>query len=157
MADSAAKWSRLAALSAWQWRVMVLTPVVLLATWLRLRFRGYRAAMAAVRIAPSRKLQGEEALEVARETAFALAAAIKYGPWRPRCLLRSLMLAHFLGRRGIGCEVRIGLPAGQSHSGSGAEPGFSAHAWVEYSGVVLNDADDVATRFIPFESPLGGL
>ena len=84
-----------------------------------------------------------------------MAAAVRYGPWRPRCLLRSLTLARYLGRRGIACEVRIGLPAEQGGAAPGADLDFSAHAWVEYDGVVLNDRDDVAALYAPFDLPSG--
>jgi hypothetical protein len=156
--DTASKWSRLAGFSAWQWRVLLSTPSVLFATWLRLRLRGYRAALAAARPVRPPGLTGQEAQKVARDTAFALAVATKYGPWWPRCLLRSLALAHLLGRRGIAAEVRIGLPVERStRDSSGAGPDFPAHAWVEFDGVVLNDRDDVASRFTPFEAPPGRL
>ena len=158
MTDTAAKCSRLARLSLWQWRVLLSTPALLQTTWLRLRLRGYRGALAAAQPARPGGPGRQEALEVARDTAYAVAVAIKYVPWQPRCLLRSLVLARFLARKGIACDVRIGLPAGQSGPYSpGAEPGFLAHAWVEYDGVVLNDRDDVAARFTPFDAPLGKL
>lgn len=132
------------------------TPAVLLATWLRLRIRGYRGALAAAQPARQGESGKGEALEIARDTALAVAVAMKYGPWRPRCLLRSLVLVRFLARKGIACDVRIGLPADQpGRDLPGEEPGFSAHAWVECDGVVLNDRDDVAARFTPFDAPLG--
>jgi hypothetical protein len=155
VAEAAAKWSRLAALTAWQWRVLLTAPFVLLATWVSLHHSGYRATLAGTRPAQPSGVARDEELGVARDTALALAAAIKFGPWRPRCLLRSLALARLLGRRGIACEVCIGLPAGQGGPVPGAGPDFSAHAWVEYDGVVLNDRDDVAARFLPFDAPSG--
>jgi len=55
------------------------------------------------------------------------------------CLSRSLALAWMLRGRGVAADVRIGAKA----SGE-----FAAHAWVEHAGVALNDAPDVADRFL---------
>lgn len=152
MAELSTGWPKLAALSAWQWRVLLMSPFLLPATWLRLHRRGFRATLAGTRPTAPSGLDEEAQLALARDTAYALAAAVKYGPWRPRCLLRSLTLAGLLGRKGIPCELRIGLPAGQSVLTAGGKLDFTAHAWVECGGVVLNDREDVAAAFIPFES-----
>ncbi|WP_286194739.1 lasso peptide biosynthesis B2 protein [Synechococcus sp. CCY 0621] len=62
------------------------------------------------------------------------------------CLSRSLCLQWLLRRRGIPADLRLGvqLDAGQ----------LQAHAWVEVAGHPVNDAQDVAERFLPFEQPL---
>jgi hypothetical protein len=74
-----------------------------------------------------------------------------YQPWA-NCLKQSLVLWILLRFQGIISELRIGV---QRESNK-----FSAHAWVEYQGVVLNDTDDVHQRFHafdrPFEQPVGG-
>lgn len=59
------------------------------------------------------------------------------------CLTRSLVLQWLLRRRGVLTDLRIGvqLSNGQLH----------AHAWVELAGHPLNDAPDVAERFLPLE------
>lgn len=148
-------WSRLATLSAWQWRVLLTAPLVLLATWLSLRVRGYRATLDRARPVHASGFDRQAELQIARETAYALSAAIKYGPWRPRCLLRSLALMRYLGRRGISSSLRIGLPSGQAALNPDSAPGFSAHAWVERDGIVVNDRDDVAAAYSPFDVPPG--
>lgn len=130
---------------------MLTAPVALLATWTSLRVSGYRATLARTRPVGTSGLTRDEELNFARDTALALAAAIKYGPWRPRCLLRSLTLARCLGRRGILCSLRIGVPVEQAGPGPAAAPDFSAHAWVEYDGVVLNDREDIAGEYTAFD------
>ena len=155
MVEAAARLSRLAALSPWQWRVLLTLPFILLITWLRLRLKGYRATLARTRPARLSGLGADAQLALARDTALAFAAAVKFGPWLPRCLLRSLALAGLLGRKGIPCVVRIGVPAGQSVLTADGKLDFTAHAWVECGGVVLNDREDVAVQFIPLEAGSG--
>ena len=46
-------------------------------------------------------------------------------PSDPRCLIRAIVLARVLARRGIGSRVVVGV-----HSA----PEFTAHAWVEHRG-----------------------
>jgi len=89
-------------------------------------------------------------MSLAKDTAYALAVAVKYGPWRPLCLLRSLTLGWFLGRKGIPFEVKIGVPGGKVGTGQLGKPDFTAHAWVEHNGVVLNDKEDVASEYAAF-------
>jgi hypothetical protein len=69
------------------------------------------------------------------EYAVALAAALY--PGRARCLERSLTLFDFARRAGI--------PVTYHH---GVQPlPFAAHAWVEYEGRVINDADEHVITF----------
>lgn len=53
-------------------------------------------------------------------------------PLRPKCLHRSLVLHHWLRQQGINAQLEIGWG------------GKIGHAWVTYSGVVLNDRADIA-------------
>jgi hypothetical protein len=54
-------------------------------------------------------------------------------PADSRCLVRSCVLSALLARRGIGSVLVIGVVS---------EPTFTAHAWVECSGVPLLDPGD---------------
>ena len=54
-------------------------------------------------------------------------------PSDPRCLIRSVVLARLLARRGIGSRLVIGVRA---------VPEFTAHAWVEHLGSPLLPAGD---------------
>ena len=61
-------------------------------------------------------------------------------PWA-RCLQRSLALFWWLKSRGIGAELHIGVRKEGDQ--------LTAHAWLEYQGIVLNDRQDVAAAFTP--------
>ena len=73
-------------------------------------------------------------------------SAARYAPGPVTCLTRSLLLRWLLRRRGIASDLRIGVQLVQGR--------LDAHAWVEYEGVPINDAPDVAQRFAAFTEPL---
>lgn len=56
----------------------------------------------------------------------AVSRALRIGPWRPRCLTRSLVLYRLLRMQGAPAQLMIGLP---SHASE-----WDAHAWVELDG-----------------------
>lgn len=56
----------------------------------------------------------------------AVSRGLRVGPWRPRCLLRSLVLYRMLRAQGDVAELVIGL--------KGRAVGSDAHAWVELAG-----------------------
>jgi hypothetical protein len=151
--DVRGKWRQLGSLTGWQWYVLLASPLVLLLTWVRLRSGGYGKTLAWLRQGGKSVPETAPVPGLARDTAYALAVSIKYGPWRPKCLVRSMALGRFLGRKGIPFELKIGVPAGQPVNGVGGTPDFNAHAWVEYGGVVLNDKADIANEFSAFEEP----
>ena len=68
--------------------------------------------------------------------------AIGYNYLWTNCLKQSLVLWILLRSQGIISELRIGIQRSTK---------FSAHAWVEYQGIVLNDTDDVHQRFQAFD------
>lgn len=53
----------------------------------------------------------------------AVDGTLRFGPWRPRCLVRALVLYEMLHEAGVVADLVIGLPA--------SAPGIDAHAWVE--------------------------
>ncbi|HSH95784.1 MAG TPA: lasso peptide biosynthesis B2 protein [Roseimicrobium sp.] len=63
------------------------------------------------------------------------------------CLTHSLVLWLMLRRRGVAAEIRIGTQYDSAHR-------FSAHAWVEWEGLILNDSQDVGIRYAPFQRPV---
>lgn len=72
----------------------------------------------------------------------ATARVMRYS-WLPgNCLSRSLALLWLLRRNGHDADLRLGV--------SLAGGAFAAHAWVELEGRVLNDRQDVTTRYAPF-------
>jgi len=124
------------------------TPLVALS----LAFFGYRRTHAAMSRWPrpraSRLSNESDRLARAKSAARVVGIAAASGPVRASCLRRSLLLWWLLRREGIESVVRVGVQP----SGDGA---LDAHAWVEYLGRPLNDTDDVAERFFPFERDFG--
>ena len=59
------------------------------------------------------------------------------------CLPRALALRTMLARRGVESTLRIGVCK--------TPDGLEGHAWLEIGGNVIDDAPDVATRFVPLE------
>jgi hypothetical protein len=154
---------KLMQLSAWQWRVLLGSVFVLPLFYFRLRLAGFKKALDWAHSSGTARsgLSQEDELALAKHTAYAVDVAAKYSFWAPNCLTRSLALGWFLGRRKIPFEIRIGVPGrkdnwGQSNNSDPnyPAPAFTAHAWVESSGVVLNDKEDIADEFNPFESGL---
>jgi len=109
-------------------------PVTVLALKLRGMGREVLAAPPAVRppsgaVAPAR-------------IAHLVAIAARHGLARGNCLSQSLTLSRLLRAHGHGGQLRIGARRGAT--------GLEAHAWVEHDGRPLNDAADVAQRYVPF-------
>ena len=70
-----------------------------------------------------------------------------YAPFVGTCMAESLALWYLLRRRHIDAVFRLGV---RTLTGR-----FESHAWVEYAGIVLNDAQNVAAIYEPFD--LSGL
>jgi drug/metabolite transporter (DMT)-like permease len=71
------------------------------------------------------------------------------GTLRASCLRRSLLLWWLLRHDGIEAVLRVGVNRDGGR--------LQAHAWVEYLGRPLNDVEDIARRFLPFERDFGTL
>jgi hypothetical protein len=156
LANTAERWRKLRQLKPGQWTVLLASLLMLPLTSFRLRSRGYRQTLQWVSppVASTSGLAPADEAVVAKDTAFAVGVAAKYGIWRPRCLSRSLALGWFLRRRGIPFDIRIGVPDKAGVRGGGA-PDFSAHAWVEHRGVVLNDRENIEEEFRTFKAGEG--
>ncbi len=72
--------------------------------------------------------------------------AARYSLLWSNCLKKSLVLWFLLRRQGILSQLRIGV---QRDNGE-----FKAHAWIEYSGMVLNDSPYVHQEFAVFANPI---
>jgi hypothetical protein len=84
-------------------------------------------------------------VDEARQVARWLNRAADYGVFRPLCLVRSVALCRLLEARGIrGGVIRVGVRV--------AGGGFAAHAWVEYDGQVLGDAEAHVATFAELSS-----
>ncbi len=97
--------------------------------------RELRDVMAVLR----REAPADRADSVAvRRAAYRLASAVQRTlrplPIDSRCLMRSLVLARMLSRRGVGATLVVGVRVA---------PDFGAHAWVEYRGRALLPPLDV--------------
>ncbi|HVJ67195.1 MAG TPA: lasso peptide biosynthesis B2 protein [Caulifigura sp.] len=126
-------------------RLLVLRAGVLLAIvgW-ALRLRGFRKTVATFRCSPLKSQSNSDdesaQLEI-RHVSQAVKAAARNGIREPNCLRSSLVLNYLLRRRGYDSQLRIGVRR-EGHK-------FEAHAWVELHDRVVNDTQDVATRFTP--------
>ena len=81
-------------------------------------------------------------LPEARRLALALVRAARFGVFRPQCLVRSLALSRMLTAHGIaGGLIRVGVRRKDGE--------FLAHAWVEFAGETLGDADEHVGSFVP--------
>ena len=81
-------------------------------------------------------------LPEARRLALAMVRAAQFGVFRPQCLARSLALSRMLAAHGIdGGLIRVGVRRKDGE--------FLAHAWVEFAGETLGDADEHVGSFVP--------
>lgn len=78
-----------------------------------------------------------------RKTVRLVEAAGRHGPYRAKCLPKSLTLWWLLRRQGIESQLCFGARKNARR--------MEAHAWVEFEGTPLNDSADVRERFKPFE------
>jgi len=144
--------AKLRALTFAEWRLLawslLATPIVTSS----LALFGYRRTHAALSRWPRPRPRSfaDEAARLVRATSAARMVAIVAGsgPIRATCLRRSLLLWWLLRRDGIETVVKVGVQRGERGA-------LDAHAWVEYRGGPLNDTDDVAERFLPFERNFG--
>ena len=65
------------------------------------------------------------------------------------CLERSVVLVRLMRHHGLLPELQIGVHLGDDNS-------LSAHAWVEYEGVPINDRTDIGDSFniVPLQDAL---
>lgn len=109
-----------------------------------LRVAGFRRVYAW--LARSKRAAFLPAPSVPQATVRMVDLAAHYSPFRPNCLVRSLTLWWLLLRQGIESDLRIGVRK------QGEE--FTAHAWVEGQGMVLNDQADIAGHYAAFDGQL---
>jgi hypothetical protein len=118
-----------------------------------LRTRGYKKTQAWLQkrlesrniSAPDTGSRGE----LVHKTCRMVRAAEHYGLTRCTCLEESLALWYLLGRQSIRSRIRIGVRKGAGK--------FEAHAWVEYEGGALNQAEELHRHYAPFENELDNL
>lgn len=123
------KLRRWQALEPWE-RLLLLRLLWLLpATWLALRYVGFRRAQRLAEIRPHLGAAGANVpdFEYAERCARLTEIAARHGLYRANCLHQSLALCRVLCRRGLPAKIRIGVK-------SALQP-FEAHAWVEIDGI----------------------
>jgi hypothetical protein len=131
------------------WRTVTLLPLISLS----LRARGFNKTKEALqkKLPPnlSRKTVKNIAQEMAQKTCRMVRAGAHYGLGQPTCLVESLALWHLLQSQGIPAQLRIGVRKSSEK--------FEAHAWVEYEGVALNQADKQHQHYSAFDSGFSDL
>lgn len=127
-------------------RLLLQAILLLPAVAFAVRLLGFRRTYAALeRRAPALE-SGLSEREVDERVWWArrlLQLALRWGPYRPNCLQRSVVLWWLLRQQGLGSEFRIGVRL--------REGVFEAHAWVERAGRVLNDRQDIGDQYAPFK------
>jgi len=135
------------------YRFLVLLPVV---AW-RVKFLSIKSTTDWLKskLPPHVKRQQEDdaVLALARRTTWLMLKALRFSPVKGKCLSQSLVLWHLLSRQGITSQLRIGFKKDDSHLPV-ASDNFTAHAWVECQGVILNDHPDVYQRFVVFDEAM---
>jgi hypothetical protein len=122
-------------------QALVLLPLVALS----LRFSGLRLTQYLLSYLPktSQASLSGSTVSQAWTTARMVRVAVRYNRLWANCLKRSLVLWALLHRQGIPSQLQIGV---QQTAGK-----FSAHAWVESQGMVLNEEPGVHLQFTPFQ------
>jgi len=129
-------------------RALVLLPLVSCS----LRWRGFRATQAGLKLLLSDAPQERHPVLVSKDaalTAHMVNAADRHGPVHPSCLAKSLTLWWLLARQGIPSHLRIGIR-------KEAEK-FEAHAWVERDGAALNEPDEHHHHYTAFDAAFSSL
>ena len=117
-------------------------------TAIMLRLIGYQRTLAIYdrdKTTPHSRTVTDRDEDAARTVARVVNIAANHGFYRARCLVKSLVLLKFLNQCSIPCNVVLGTSIQNN--------GFSAHAWVECNGIVINDVADVRRRYKTFVSP----
>jgi len=125
------------------WRAVTL----LTFTRLSLRLRGFKKTKAELQKRLSlNSPQGtvkQNSAETVQKTCRMVRAGAHYGVGRPSCLEESLVLWYLLQRQNIPARLRIGVQK--------LTEKFEAHAWVEFEGAPLNQAETVHQHYAAFE------
>jgi hypothetical protein len=87
---------------------------------------------------------GGDPVSDGRKAARMVDVAARYGLSGGNCLSRSLVLFRLLRQMGMDADIRLAANLDGEN--------FSAHAWVELDGVIINDRSDVDSSFSRFEA-----
>lgn len=137
-------WRKVWQLNSLQWRCFAGSLVILPLIDISLRLAGYRrtrSMLATLGKSKSVLKPDADVDQVAEQMARVVSIVGRRSPWSTTCLRQALMLWFLLTRRGIGCELRVGVE-------SSLTSGFAAHAWVELHGRVLIGGEHAQTRYV---------
>lgn len=139
---------QLAQLSGSDWKVLLASLLLLPATALSLRLKGFNWTRQLLeklgRESTDAPSSQEYRLEEAKRTAYLVSVAASHGIYRANCLKKALVTHWLLQRRGISTDLKIGINNDMRQ--------FGAHAWLEYRGQLLIDSEDTRDRFTAFDS-----
>lgn len=126
------------------WRAAALVPTMHVVV----RVIGFnRLQQRVLRVAPSTSRVTATDAQALRRCVVNVNRVKRYSPLRGNCLSQSFALVWMLRREGLEPQLRLGVRIQDAK--------FDAHAWVEYDGRVLNDSQDVHTRFAPLVGKTG--
>lgn len=96
--------------------------------------------------APTRAARARPAVSEMRALGQLVNLAAAHSPGASSCLARSMYLKWLLLRRGVECQLQIGvrMTAGV----------LEAHAWIEYQGEPINDRRENCQSFSSFNKPI---
>jgi hypothetical protein len=119
-------------------------------TYARARWLLRREALEAVierlpRQGPAPALSSHDAFRVGLRLGYVVGRTLGRLPTDSRCLVRAVVLAAMLSRRGIEHSLVIGVRS---------KPEFGAHAWVEHNGLPLLP-DEAYARLVELPAPVG--
>ena len=134
---------RIRALSAPQWRVVVISAVLLTPIQVMLKSRGLKRTASSLAARSDRPL-GVADRRVATEMADAVSLVAGRKMVGALCLGRSLLLWYLLRRRGMDAELVVGAK-------SPVDEAWMAHAWVELDSQPVNDVPDVRQHYASFD------
>ena len=134
------KWRHL----RWDERVsLVQAALAVPAMALSLRVFGFNRVRQWVdRTAATRRVRQWMSADAVRVSVVSVNRVKRHSLFGGNCLSQSLALAWMMRRRGVTPTLRLGVSLTESR--------LDAHAWIEFEGRVLNDTQDVHTRFTPF-------
>ena len=143
------RFEKLAALTAEEWILLLRALMLLPWTAFQLRSRGYVATLEVC--SPSKRdilyESGPEAFLQAKKIARMVDIAAQYGPYRAKCLCRSMTLLRLMRRQGLPGDLVLGAQWDAE--------GFGAHAWVNMDNKAVNESTDKTNRFVRFGSDDG--
>jgi hypothetical protein len=133
------KLSRFLALAPSERRTFLSAMALLPLFWIALRLLGLQRLQARLHRKPRPR---QLALDDLKRLGAVVNSASRRVLGPANCLTRSLYLWWLLRRKGVYCQLRIGVRM--------TDDGLEAHAWVEHAGTPINDRHDVSAAFDAF-------